>query len=1159
MPLPMYQIEVRHPGLHKYRLIRGRDRRVVEEKARAQMAVWNEMWQRQVDRENARQLKQANKEWAADRTTEARQAVEEMGRILARGLAGSKAINWDALKDHSPFLKPRPGQPDRPHLRHEPKANSPEYRVPRVWLLDELFPWWRLRKVREGRARFRKALAYWDQERQELTQQYAAAVQQYRRASAQWASEEQAFRTAQAARNSDVDDQRQRYEKGEPEAVVEYCEMVLSRSEYPEGFPQQVDLEYVAECRTLIVDCEVPAVDTMPSIKEVKYVQSRNELVEVPLRSGDVEKMYDSAVYQIALRTVHELFAADTARAIGTIAFNGWLCATNEKTGHPGCWCVLSFLTGRSEFTSTNLASVDPKACFKALKGISGARLYGLTPVKPILEISREERRFVASEDVPPQDAGVNRATTATAFSRPAAGDSTGKAGPDDALARLRQDTDAPAAEPVFPGEFVGPGRDLNMGPWGVLHGPMIYMANGAARGVPEPSLLDASLPVSRTDTPANAWSLPYWPSYSDCLPEQRGLYLRWLTCGRNDPVMPIGYVFIYFYGLERRVLVDHQDHDPIIREVLRLLSIYHTSNSFRGYATDFLWTAMLLALKAGGISPETLALAVTSAPPHDDNAMATCLATFYLRKEPLPKEIAYTIAAADLKSPRSVIVRRNGQMFRKLFYEKYAAAHGQGLVLQASKRNTRIQYHAASSALGRLSLGLERLTIPSVTGMPSQFAPLVTLWTDCIEELRAFDRAHKAEGPAAAMTTAMYEALPSELRKGDHPEIDAWFKVNNDHVDDAGWAVVPASALAGIKGFPQVARLTKRQCAEILTTADVLEFGLEPDTRITGKIWPWDQKICLFLLAEEPGHESGSYSAAAAMLELGMGMALTDGTASEDEMAHMLRHLESQFELTANEKLRLRARQHLLLTGEAGDSRLGRKLQAKLSVEQRRLVGKYLFAVAAVDQVVTGDEMRALRKVYRQLGLDATELDSLVSAAGPGLHADGLVEIATGGPRAPGETIPPGPHAASAETFALDMAAVNRIMSETRQVAEILTAAMKGDGEEPAEEPVTTPQPAAVGATESPQTATAVLEQQTATPWEGLSPRFRPFLAAMSGQAAWPAADFAALARQHHLMPAGVVEAINEWSQEHLGDWVIEDGDPVRVRLDLLKEQWDA
>jgi len=1155
----MYQIEVRHPGLHKYRLIRGRDRRVVEEKARAQMAVWNEMWQRRADRENARQLKLANKEWAAERTSEARQAVEEMGRILARGLAGSKAVNWDALKDHSPFPKPRPKQPVKPQLRHQPKANSPEFRVPRVWLLDDLFPGWRLRKVREGRARFRTAHAYWEQERQQLTQHYAAAVQQYQRASTQWTSEEQAFRAVQAARNADIDDQRRRYESHEPEAVVEYCDTVLSNSPYPEGFPQQVDLEYVAESRMLIVDCEVPAVDAMPSVKEVKYVQSRDELVEVPLRSVEIEKMYDSAVYQIALRTVHELFAADTARAIDTVVFNGWLCATDEKSGRPGCWCVLSFRADRGEFTSLNLAGVDPKACFKALKGVSGARLYGLSPVLPVLAISREDRRFVASEEVPPPAAGVDRAEAASVSSRSAASDSTGKVSPDEALARLKRETGVLAVERVFPGEFVGPGRDLNMGLWGVLHGPMIYVANGAARGVSEPSLLDASLPASRTDTPASAWSLPYWPSYSDCLPEQRGLYLRWLTGGRGDPAMPIGYVFIYFYGLERRVLVDHQDHEPIIREVLRLLSIYHTSHSFRGYATDFVWTAMLLALKAGGISAETLALAVTSAPPHDDNAMATCLATFYLRKEPLPKEIAYAIAAADLKSPRSVIVRRNGQVFRKLFYEKYAAVYGQGLALQASKRNTRIQYRAASSALGRLSLGLERLTIPNVTGLPSQFAPLVALWSDGIEELRAFDRAHQAEGPAAAMTTAMYEALPAELRKGDHPETDAWFKVNNEHVDDGGWAIVPASALAGIKGFPQVARLTKRQCAEILTTADVLEFGLEPDTRITGKSWPWDQKISLFLLAEEPGEEGGFYPAAAAMLELGMGVALTDGTASEDEMAHMLRHLESQFELTANEKLRLRALQHLLLTGEAGDSRLGRKLQAKLSVEQRRLVGKYLFAVAAVDQVVTGDEMRALKKVYRQLGLDATELDSLVSAAGPGLRADGLVEIAKGGPRAPGETIPPGPHAASAETFALDMAAVNRIMSETRQVAEILTAAMKGDGEEPAEEPVTTPQPAAVGATESPQTATAVLEQQTATPWEGLSPRFRPFLAAMSGQAAWPAADFAALARQHHLMPAGVVEAINEWSQEHLGDWVIEDGDPVRVRLDLLKEQWDA
>eukprot|EP01037_Dinobryon_pediforme_P017136 gene17136-17327_t len=53
-----WSIEVRHNGLNKYRLIRGQTKEVVEQKAEAQLATWNEIeqWQQQkvaIEQENA--------------------------------------------------------------------------------------------------------------------------------------------------------------------------------------------------------------------------------------------------------------------------------------------------------------------------------------------------------------------------------------------------------------------------------------------------------------------------------------------------------------------------------------------------------------------------------------------------------------------------------------------------------------------------------------------------------------------------------------------------------------------------------------------------------------------------------------------------------------------------------------------------------------------------------------------------------------------------------------------------------------------------------------------------------------------------------------------------------------------------------------------------
>ena len=47
----IWEITVRHDELNKYRLIRGNDKYVVEQKASEQLAIWNEMWQRKLEKE----------------------------------------------------------------------------------------------------------------------------------------------------------------------------------------------------------------------------------------------------------------------------------------------------------------------------------------------------------------------------------------------------------------------------------------------------------------------------------------------------------------------------------------------------------------------------------------------------------------------------------------------------------------------------------------------------------------------------------------------------------------------------------------------------------------------------------------------------------------------------------------------------------------------------------------------------------------------------------------------------------------------------------------------------------------------------------------------------------------------------------------------------
>ena len=99
-------------------------------------------------------------------------------------------------------------------------------------------------------------------------------------------------------------------------------------------------------------------------------------------------------------RSIHELFEADAVDALDSIVLNGWVRSIDRGTGHEVNTCILSVQTTKEEFSTINLSHVDPKTCFKNLKGVSASKLHGLAPIAPIVRIDTEDERFVASYDV---------------------------------------------------------------------------------------------------------------------------------------------------------------------------------------------------------------------------------------------------------------------------------------------------------------------------------------------------------------------------------------------------------------------------------------------------------------------------------------------------------------------------------------------------------------------------------------------------------------------------------------------------------------------------------------------------------------------------------------------------------------------------------------
>ena len=266
---------------------------------------------------------------------------------------------------------------------------------------------------------------------------------------------------------------------------------------------------------------------------------------------------------------------------------------------------------------------------------------------------------------------------------------------------------------------------------------------------------------------------LPYWPSYYAATPEQRSHYLDWLVGGRSDPGVAIGYVFIYFYGLERRVLVDGEDHLPIAEEILRLQGIYGANRSFRNYSSSLLWLIVSLTGLRGGMPAELFDRLIQATDRWDDEQLGRCLAYVYNSQAPLSPELAIRVAEADSRTTTSVIVRRHTAIFRDLFFHKYNATFPGGMPLRAGKRLRQTEYRPASATLKSVlsgSVAEAHSAVPDVLVLSSQFKPLVDIWEQCIDELRAYDKTRRSA--IGEVNAEQYESLPSELRMANIPNL---------------------------------------------------------------------------------------------------------------------------------------------------------------------------------------------------------------------------------------------------------------------------------------------------------------------------------------------------------------------------------------------------
>jgi len=407
--LSSYSIECFHDGLQEHRELRSSELDILENKVQALLARWDEKWQKVC----ARQEKEKSAVYAAKATEDAQKQIFDCEQLLVAGLASGGRVDWETLKQKKEFYwdtaqsdailyAAKTGEPikikslsrpDRP-IRGESRFQ------PQLTWFDFLFPPLKKKKILTSHLKFEEAELAFESQVNAIEAEEKRRNQRLRNEQEAYFSEKAKYDKHRAAANEKNEELKRNWHNKEAQAIVEHAELVLNNSRYPDWHQIDFDLDYSDGEGILGINYRLPAPEDTPSIERVTYIKSRDELIERSLSESKRRKLYDSICYQVVLRSIYELFDADEPNAIDSIAFNGWVEAINPATGILHRACILSVHALKEEFICFDLSKVDPRICFKELKGVAASQLHQVAPVRPIISLQRNDSRFTESYDV---------------------------------------------------------------------------------------------------------------------------------------------------------------------------------------------------------------------------------------------------------------------------------------------------------------------------------------------------------------------------------------------------------------------------------------------------------------------------------------------------------------------------------------------------------------------------------------------------------------------------------------------------------------------------------------------------------------------------------------------------------------------------------------
>lgn len=657
--------------------------------------------------------------------------------------------------------------------------------------------------------------------------------------------------------------------------------------------------------------------------------------------------------------------------------------------------------------------------------------------------------------------------------------------------------------------------------------GGMVYVGTAPAIRINGSSdkcraYIDPSLTVARKGVDVAGESLPYWPGYSQVSSQGRATYLEWLASGRSDSSYNPGYMFIYFYGLERRFFVDQssEDVEDIVREVSRLRTVYPDNRSVSRYLGEFLDVAAIAEARIEDIDPvferqgselpQRLKYAIGARIAMGENLSAPWLLSWFMCHP-----------ECNLRTPAT----RCREEFLALFTARFEDRFPGGLKINKPRKMLKVPYSAASGEFETtLAPSVNGQSIPDISGLRKPVEIAQELAEEVMGDLDKLSR-FLGRNPGGRGTVEAHALLPFELwQTFPSEEIDS-LRSWSEGIVDRGGLVTLADVIHRLEGKRPI-KVGKRQLTGAADALARLSIGLAPDPRFALRSPKPEEPVVLFRMEEAVERlEDASEHYRNALIELALGslIAHSDGLVTSSERVSLEAQVDSASMLNDEEKRRLRANLSWYLAVEPDMSFLRRKLK-EVDEKSRAAMRAALVNAALADGVVHTAEVGSIEKIYSALGLDPATAYSDLHA---GSVSDEPIKVRRARADLPGEAIP---KQESASDSKLDHLRIAAIQSDTERVSSVLGQIF--DVEEDQDQ---------------------VISPACASFLPGLDQKHSDLILDLLARENWSEAGFEQCCKGHGLMASGALEVLNEWAYENYDDVLLDEYEGYDVSSDIV------